>query len=111
MARIIKLNGPIAALRGSVSKDSGVTFKTMYGKIYMVRKPRPRTTPYTNDEIARWRLFGDINKKVSDILKDDQARKPWQGWWKKSGYKQKTLRGYIFSQLYKQAVEKRNEQN
>lgn len=90
--------GPIAAIRGSLSKDSDVYFKQQYGKTVLAHKPR-RTAKYVqamNSPKAKaiQNRFTAINRMAAEIMKTTVLRESYeQAFRQQKNYT--TLRGYI----------------
>lgn len=108
MARIERFYGPIKNLSGSISKESNLTFRTMYGRTYLVRKSR-RNKPYNKAEIGRMQLFSEISKLASEMLNNPELRPKLESDYEKSGKKKVNLRAYVVSELYKRARQRLNE--
>lgn len=115
MAIITGLPESIKAIRGKLSKTGNHYFTTRNGKVYLYHRNR-RQTKYKDSEIVRFNLFAEVSKQTTALLKDPETRKGFEVMWKQTGKrKHATLRGFVFSILYKQTVDElhsaKNEEN
>ena len=108
MAIITGLPESIKALRGKLSKDGHHYFTTRNGKVYLYHRNR-RQTKYSDGEIVRFNIFAEVSKQTTALLKDPETRRGFEVMWKQTGKRKHcTLRGFVFSMLYKQTVEELN---
>ena len=112
MARV-ELNGLIASLRGSLSKESDVYFRVINGKTYMFRKPgrepgggncvRRVTKPISKSamerKIALQQRFKETQEMARGVMRCEALKRVYERQWRQQT-KYKTLFGYIFSKCY-----------
>lgn len=105
MAKVL-LPAPYMHLSGKLNKSSENYFITRNGKTFMCHRSKKRSTPYSEAEMSSMCLFGEVNKQTTALLKDPPTRHNLEMEWRCSGKSRKcTLRGYVFSKLYKATKE------
>lgn len=101
MARVL-LSSPQMTLSGKINKSDNVYFRTVRGKTFMCHAPSRRTRKYRPEEIERLSLFAMVSRQTTVLLKDPRTRQDLETLWSRTGKKKyPTLRGFVFSTLYR----------
>ena len=99
----IKLEAPFTSFRGKICKHSDIIFKEMYGETFTSQICNPRTTPYTEAELARQEKFAQVRANIKALSEEQKAEYAAQ--FKKYPGKYTTLNGYIFAKEYEKIGE------
>lgn len=101
MAKVSYID-PIDHISGKISKhhESVYNYRTDIDCAY-ITQPRKSTVPPTVDQLAIQEQFARTASKVKQAMADTAQVATYKEAWKQQS-KYKTLRGYIFSQLYGQ---------
>jgi TfoX/Sxy family transcriptional regulator of competence genes len=97
MAKIIPMD-LIGSMSGKVCGHSDISFAKKGKTQYTMKRCNPRTTPYTEAELARQEKFAQVRaamKALSEEQKNEYATQ-----FQKSPGKYTTLNGYIFAKEY-----------
>lgn len=94
----IEFDGPIAVLRGSLSKSSEYYYKVQNGKNIMARKPRRTKKSEAYKQSAKAKSsqehFKQLSLMAQEVLHTNLLRARYEREWKKQK-KYSTLRGYV----------------
>ena len=101
MAKIIPMD-LIGSMSGKVCGHSDISFAKKGKTQYTMKRCNPRTTPYTEAELARQEKFAQVRAAMKALSEEQKAEYAAQ--FKKSPGKYTTLNGYIFAQEYKKLV-------
>ncbi len=100
------MESPWMQLGGKISKKRTkiIWAQNMYGTRFTQLRGKRRTKP-SQAEISKRAMFKDAMQRTQAIMQDIDQLEPYRQAWKAkvlAGYKtQKTLRGYVFAQIYK----------
>ena len=108
MARV-ELSGPIASMRGTLSKESGLCFRVINGKTYAFRKPgwqgeelhglrRPVPRPATKKQMSQQEVFKQSQEMTKAVMGCAGLRRVYEAQWKRQK-KYVTLRGYVSAEM------------
>ena len=92
----------IGSMSGKVCGHSDISFAKKGKTQYTMKRCNPRTTPYTEAELARHEKFRQVRAAMKALSEEQKAEYAAQ--FKKSPGKYTTLNGYIFAQEYKKLV-------
>ena len=94
MAKIIPMD-LIGSMSGKVCGHSDISFAKKGKTQYTMKRCNPRTTPYTEAELARQEKFAQVRVAMKALSEEQIAEYAAQ--FKKSPGKYTTLNGYIFA--------------
>lgn len=95
----VTLSFPIATISGKICKHENVILTNRNGSLFMSKRCNKRSTPPTDDELARRAQFAAAWQEVRNTLADPAKKElAIQGFKAQSKYK--TLNGYVFAQTY-----------
>ena len=97
MAKIIPMD-LIGSMSGKVCGHSDISFAKKGKTQYTMKRCNPRTTPYTEAELARQEKFAQVRVAMKALSEEQIAEYAAQ--FKKSPGKYTTLNGYIFAKEY-----------
>ena len=97
MAKIIPMD-LIGSMSGKICGHSDISFAKKGKTQYTMKRCNPRTTPYTEAELARQEKFAQVRAAMKALSEEQKAEYAAQ--FKKSPGKYTTLNGYIFAQEY-----------
>ena len=97
MAKIIPMD-LIGSMSGKVCGHSDISFAKKGKTQYTMKRCNPRTTPYTEAELARQEKFAQVRVAMK-ALSEEQITE-YAAQFKKSPGKYTTLNGYIFAKEY-----------
>ena len=97
MAKIIPMD-LLSSLSGKVCGHSDISFAKKGKTQYTMKRCNPRTTPYTEAELARQEKFAQVRVAMKALSEEQIAEYAAQ--FKKSPGKYTTLNGYIFAKEY-----------
>lgn len=89
----------LKSLSGKVCQHSDMAFANRKGTKYTMKRCQERSTPYSEEELARQTRFASVRAKVLILTEEEIAA--YAAAFKKSPGKYTTLQGYIFAQEYK----------
>ena len=101
MAKIIPMD-LIGSMSGKVCGHSDISFAKKGKTQYTMKRCNPRTTPYTEAELARQEKFAQVRAAMKALSEEQKAEYAAQ--FKKSPGKYTTLNGYIFAKEYEKLV-------
>ena len=84
---------------GKVCQHSDTYFAERYGTKYTGKICRPRTTPPSEAEVTTRTKFAEVNAAIAALTEEE--KNTYAAAYKKNRKGYKTLRGYIFAELYK----------
>ena len=97
MAKIIPMD-LLSSLSGKVCGHSDISFAKKGKTQYTMKRCNPRTTPYTEAELARQEKFAQVRAAMKALSEEQKAEYAAQ--FKKYPGKYTTLNGYIFAKEY-----------
>ena len=97
MAKIIPMD-LLSSLSGKVCGHSDISFAKKGKTQYTMKRCNPRTTPYTEAELARQEKFAQVRANIKALSEEEKAEYAAQ--FKKYPGKYSTLNGYIFAKEY-----------
>ena len=97
MAKIIPMD-LLSSLSGKVCGHSDISFAKKGKTQYTIKRCNPRTTPYTEAELARQEKFAQVRANIKALSEEQKAEYAAQ--FKKYPGKYTTLNGYIFAKEY-----------
>ena len=97
MAKIIPMD-LLSSLSGKVCGHSDISFAKKGKTQYTMKRCNPRTTPYTEAELARQEKFAQVRANIKALSEEQKAEYAAQ--FKKYSGKYSTLNGYIFAKEY-----------
>lgn len=97
MAKIIPMD-LLSSLSGKVCGHSDISFAKKGKTQYTMKRCNPRTTPYTEAELARQEKFAQVRANIKALSEEQKAEYAAQ--FKKYPDKYSTLNGYIFAKEY-----------
>ena len=97
MAKIIPMD-LIGSMSGKICGHSDISFAKKGKTQYTMKRCNPRTTPYTEAELARQEKFAQVRVAMKALSEEQIAEYAAQ--FKKSPGKYTTLNGYIFAKEY-----------
>ena len=97
MAKIIPMD-LIGSMSGKICGHSDISFAKKGKTQYTMKRCNPRTTPYTEAELARQEKFAQVRAAMKALSEEQKAEYAAQ--FKKSPGKYTTLNGYIFAKEY-----------
>ena len=97
MAKIIPMD-LIGSMSGKVCGHSDISFAKKGKTQYTMKRCNPRTTPYTEAELARQEKFAQVRVAMKALSEEQIAEYAVQ--FKKYPGKYSTLNGYIFAKEY-----------
>ena len=97
MAKIIPMD-LLSSLSGKVCGHSDISFAKKGKTQYTMKRCNPRTTPYTEAELARQEKFAQVRANIKALSEEQKAEYAAQ--FKKYPGKYTTLNGYIFAKEY-----------
>ena len=97
MAKIIPMD-LLSSLSGKVCGHSDISFAKKGKTQYTMKRCNPRTTPYTEAELARQEKFAQVRANIKALSEEQKAEYAAQ--FKKYPGKYSTLNGYIFAKEY-----------
>ena len=102
MAKIIPMD-LLSSLSGKVCGHSDISFAKKGNTQYKMKRCNPRTTPYTEAELARQEKFAQVRANIKALSEEQKAEYAAQ--FKKYPGKYTTLNGYIFAKEYEKIGE------
>ena len=102
MAKIIPMD-LLSSLSGKVCGHSDISFAKKGKTQYTMKRCNPRTTPYTESELARQEKFAQVRAAMKALSEEQKAEYAAQ--FKKYPGKYTTLNGYIFAKEYEKIGE------
>ena len=102
MAKIIPMD-LIGSMSGKICGHSDISFAKKGKTQYTMKRCNPRTTPYTEAELARQEKFAQVRAAMKALSEEQKAEYAAQ--FKKSPGKYSTLNGYIFAKEYEKIGE------
>ena len=102
MAKIIPMD-LIGSMSGKVCGHSDISFAKKGKTQYTMKRCNPRTTPYTEAELARQEKFAQVRAAMKALSEEQKAEYAAQ--FKKYPGKYTTLNGYIFAKEYEKLGE------
>jgi hypothetical protein len=102
MAKIIPMD-LLSSLSGKVCGHSDISFAKKGKTQYTMKRCNPRTTPYTEAELARQEKFAQVRANIKALSEEQKAEYAAQ--FKKYPGKYTTLNGYIFAKEYEKIGE------
>ena len=97
MAKIIPMD-LIGSMSGKICGHSDISFAKKGKTQYTMKRCNPRTTPYTEAELARQEKFAQVRANIKALSEEQKAEYAAQ--FKKYPGKYTTLNGYIFAKEY-----------
>ena len=97
MAKIIPMD-LIGSMSGKVCGHSDISFAKKGKTQYTMKRCNPRTTPYTEAELARQEKFAQVRAAMNALTPEQLA--DYAAAFHKSPAKYSTLNGYIFAKEY-----------
>ena len=97
MAKITPMD-LVKSMSGKVCGHSDISFVKKGKTQYTMKRCNPRTTPYTEAELARQEKFAQVRAAIKALSEEQKAEYAAQ--FKKYPGKYTTLNGYIFAQEY-----------
>ncbi len=88
----------LSSLSGKVCGHSDISFAKKGKTQYTMKRCNPRTTPYTEAELARQEKFAQVRANIKALSEEQKAEYAAQ--FKKYPGKYTTLNGYIFAKEY-----------
>ena len=88
----------LSSLSGKVCGHSDISFAKKGKTQYTIKRCNPRTTPYTEAELARQEKFAQVRANIKALSEEQKAEYAAQ--FKKYPGKYTTLNGYIFAKEY-----------
>ena len=88
----------LSSLSGKVCGHSDISFAKKGKTQYTMKRCNPRTTPYTEVELARQEKFAQVRANIKALSEEQKAEYAAQ--FKKYPGKYTTLNGYIFAKEY-----------
>ena len=92
----------LSSLSGKVCGHSDISFAKKGKTQYTMKRCNPRTTPYTEAELARQEKFAQVRANIKALSEEQKAEYAAQ--FKKYPGKYSTLNGYIFAKEYEKLV-------
>ena len=102
MAKIIPMD-LLSSLSGKVCGHSDISFAKKGKTQYTMKRCNPRTTPYTEAELARQEKFAKVRANIKALSEEQKGEYAAQ--FKKYPGKYKSLNGYIFAKEYEKIGE------
>ena len=102
MAKIIPMD-LLSSLSGKVCGHSDISFAKKGKTQYTMKRCNPRTTPYTEAELARQEKFAQVRANIKALSEEQKAEYAAQ--FKKYPGKYTTLNGYICAKEYEKLGE------
>ena len=102
MAKITPMD-LIGSMSGKLCGHSDISFAKKGKTQYTMKRCNPRTTPYTEAELARQAKFAQVRAAVKALSEEQKAEYAAQ--FKKYPGKYSTLNGYIFAKEYEKLSE------
>ena len=93
----------VKSMSGKVCGHSDISFAQKGKTQYTMKRCNPRTTPYTEAELARQEKFAQVRASMKELTEEQLAAYAAQ--FKKSPGKYTTLNGYIFAKEYEKIGE------
>ena len=93
----------LSSLSGKVCGHSDISFAKKGKTQYTMKRCNPRTTPYTEAELARQEKFAQVRANIKALSEEQKAEYAAQ--FKKYLGKYTTLNGYIFAKEYEKIGE------
>ena len=88
----------VKSMSGKVCGHSDISFAKKGKTQYTMKRCNPRTTPYTEAELARQEKFAQVRAAMKALSEEQRAEYAAQ--FKKSPGKDSPLNGYIFAKEY-----------
>ena len=88
----------VKSMSGKLCGHSDISFAKKGKTQYTMKRCNPRTTPYTEAELARQEKFAQVRAAMKALSEEQKAEYAAQ--FKKSPGKYTTLNGYIFAKEY-----------
>ena len=88
----------LSSLSGKVCGHSDISFAKKGKTQYTMKRCNPRTTPYTEAELARQEKFAQVRANIKALSEEQKAEYAAQ--FKKYPGKYTTLNDYIFAKEY-----------
>ena len=97
MAKIIPMD-LLSSLSGKICGHSDISFAKKGQTQYTMKRCNPRSTPYTEAELARQEKFAQARAAMAAL--SEQQKSEYAAQFKKYPGKYSTLNGYIFAKEY-----------
>ena len=101
MAKITPMD-LVKSMSGKICGHSDISFAKKGKTQYTMKRCNPRTTPYTEAELARQEKFAQVRAAMKALSEEQKAEYAAQ--FKKNPGKYTTLNGYIFAKEYEKLV-------
>ena len=88
----------LSSLSGKICGHSDISFAKKGQTQYTMKRCNPRSTPYTEAELARQEKFAQARAAVKSL--SEQQKSEYATQFKKYPGKHSTLNGYIFAKEY-----------
>ena len=88
----------VKSMSGKICGHSDISFAKKGKTQYTMKRCNPRTTPYTEAELARQEKFAQVRAAMKALSEEQKAEYAAQ--FKKYPGKYSTLNGYIFAKEY-----------
>lgn len=95
----VQLIEPYASIRGKIDRSSNIVFRFRFGYQEVYRIRHPYIGSFTNKQRRSQERFGIVARLVSGELHRNEDY--WRAAFKRAPKRFKTLRGFVFSMLYK----------
>ena len=102
MAKIIPMD-LIGSMSGKICGHSDISFAKKGKTQYTMKRCNKRSTPYSQEELARQAKFAQVRAAMKALSEEQKAEYAAQ--FKKSPGKYTTLNGYIFAKEYEKIGE------
>ena len=102
MAKITPMD-LVKSMSGKICGHSDISFAKKGKTQYTMKRCNPRTTPYTEAELARQEKFAQVRAAMKALSEEQKAEYAAQ--FKKYPGKYTTLNGYIFAKEYEKIGE------
>ena len=93
----------VKSMSGKLCGHSDISFAKKGKTQYTMKRCNPRTTPYTEAELARQEKFAQVRAAMKALSEEEKAEYAAQ--FKKYPGKYSTLNGYIFAKEYEKIGE------
>ena len=93
----------LSSLSGKICGHSDISFAKKGKTQYTMKRCNPRTTPYTEAELARQEKFAQVRANIKALSEEQKAEYAAQ--FKKYPGKYTTLNGYIYAKEYEKIGE------
>ena len=101
MAKYIPMD-LLSSLSGKICGHSDISFAKRGNTMYTQKRCNPRTSPYSEDELARQEKFAQARTAMKQLTPEQLTE--YKAAFKKYPGKYSTLNGYIFAKEYEKLV-------